>query len=63
MADKELVKISYDFGAKAFRDGKMCVPAWDKVFMALMGKAKEPLLPFIKAWQKGYLDETMKGGI
>lgn len=58
MKDKKLLQQAYDLGAKAFKDGKMLVPAWDKEFLdkCLKNCQLGEGIPYLKKWQQGYLD-------
>jgi hypothetical protein len=56
------IKLSYEYGKKAFNNGLKCVPAWDKEFLETIieGLKNGEGIPYTKAWLKGWHEANLK---
>jgi hypothetical protein len=53
--DPKIVEEAGRLGAKAFADGKMCIPRHDAEFMKLIaGKQAGESIPYLDAWLKAF---------
>ena len=60
---KLLKDVAYGLGAKAFKDGKKCIPACDTLFNETCLKSTQvgEGVPYLKAWIKGWTIENLRG--
>ena len=51
---------AFEFGSKAFLDGKRCVPAHDKEFMAWLYGQPGSTIQLLDAWLGGWTVENIR---
>jgi hypothetical protein len=58
-----LKDMAYGLGAKAFKDGKKCIPASDTLFLNIYLKGAQvgEGIPYLKSWIKGWTTENLRG--
>jgi len=64
--NKEFQEKCFNFGKIAFENEKKCVPAWDKNLESIiieLDKLGESCVPYLKAWQHGWMDANLKAPV